>query len=83
MSDPTENIRRELVNEINSNPNPREELEKQYGKEDVFSTEEVREKFEVLGFMAPFVVVRHKGTNKKGSLMFQHNPRIYFGYKED
>jgi len=83
MSDPTEGVRRALVSEINSNPLEREDLEEMYGKGNVFSTEEVREKFEVLSFMAPFVVVEVKESGSRGTLTFQHSPRIYFDLKED
>ena len=83
MSDPTEGIRRELVETINSNSITKDALEKIYGKGNVFTTEDVRERFEVLGFMAPYVVVEEKKTGIKGSLMFQHSPRFYFGFQED
>lgn len=36
--------------------------------------------FEVLGFAAPYVVVRHRETNVKGSLTFTHMPRVYFDF---
>ena len=32
------------------------------------TTDQLREEFEVLGFMAPFVVVRRKSDGKKSSL---------------
>jgi hypothetical protein len=38
--------------------------------------------FDVQGFMAPFVVVRRKSDNKKGTLTFQHSPRFYFDFTE-
>lgn len=79
MSDPTENIRRELVAEINAEPGSREALEAVHGE--VWDTEQVREQFDVIGFGAPFVVVRRKADGIKGSLMFQHNPRFYFGFQ--
>ena len=31
--------------------------------------------------MAPLVVVRRKSDGVKGSLMFQHSPRFYFGFE--
>jgi len=37
--------------------------------------------FDVLGFMAPVVVVRRKSDGQKGSLFFQHHPRFYFGFE--
>jgi len=79
MSDPTETIRRERVNEINATPGSREALENQYGQ--VWNTDQLSEDYEVLGFMAPLVVVRRKSDGRKGSLEFQHSPRIYFNYQ--
>lgn len=48
-----------------------------------WTTETLSQEFEVLGFMAPFVVVRRKSDGKKGSLEFTHNPRVYFGWTEN
>lgn len=78
MSDPTESIRREMVNEINSNPGSREGLTHLHGQ--VWDTDELTIDFEVTGFMAPFVVVKRKVDGVKGTLMFQHSPRIYFDF---
>lgn len=78
-TDPTESIRREMVNEINLVPGSREDLESKYGQ--VWSTDEMQRDFEVLGFMAPMIGVRRKADGVKGSLMFQHNPRFYFSFK--
>ena len=79
MSDPTEDIRRERLAEINAEPGSREALEAEHGQ--VWTTEELSRDFEVIGFMAPLVVVRRKADGKKGSLEFQHNPRFYFSFK--
>jgi hypothetical protein len=76
--DETENIRRNLVAEINANPGSREALTAEHGQ--VWSTDELSNDFTVEGFMAPFVVVRRKSDGKKGSLMFQHSPRFYYGF---
>lgn len=81
MSDPTEGIRRAMVEAINAEPGSREALEAEYGQ--VWSTSELTEDFEVLGFMAPFVVVRRLADGKKGTLTFQHMPRFYFEWVED
>ena len=81
MSDLTENIRREMVAEINADPHSRSALEAQHGK--VWDTGELSAEFEVTGFMAPFVVVNRKLDGKTGSMMFQHNPRYYFEFTED
>lgn len=57
----------------------REELEAQYGQ--VWDTEQLRAEFEVLSFLAPFVMVRRK-NGQRGSLQFQHAPRFYFDWTE-
>jgi hypothetical protein len=75
MSDATETIRRELVAE----PGSREYLEAKHGK--VWSTSELQEEFEVLGFMAPLIAVEQRSTGQKGLLYFQHSPRFYFDFE--
>ena len=80
MTDETEQTRRQLVNEINGHPDERQALEAQHGQ--VWTTDELGRDFEVLGFSAPFVVVRRKSDGVKGSLMFQHMPRFYFSFQE-
>jgi len=81
MQDPTETIRRERLSEINAEPGSREALEAQYGQ--VWDTQELSRDFEVIGFMAPLVVVRRRSDGKKGSVEFQHSPRLYWGFVED
>lgn len=84
--DKTENIRREMVANINSEVQSNSEmgersrLEKERGQ--VWNTEEVSKDFEIIGFMAPFVVAIRRSDGKKGSLMFQHHPRFYFTWQE-
>jgi len=78
MTDPTEPIRRQRLVEINAQPGSREALEAEYGK--VWDTHQLAEEFEVIGFLAPFVVVRRKSDGHKGSLEFQHHPRFYFNF---
>ena len=79
--DSTEQIRKVMVKDINTNVQDRAGLESQHGK--VWDTKELQEEFSVTGFMAPFVVVRRKSDGVVGSMMFQHSPRFYFGFKED
>jgi hypothetical protein len=79
MSDPTEAIRRSRLTETNIEPNHRAILEAQYGQ--IWSTAELSEDFEVIGFMAPLVAVRRRSDGKKGSLEFQHQPRFYFNFQ--
>lgn len=81
MNDPTEQIRRNRMVEINSEPGSRESLEAQYGK--AWDTQELATEFEVVGFLAPFVVVRRGSDGCKGSLSFQHHPRLYFDFVLD
>ena len=78
MSDETEQIRRQMVQEINENAGERTELEGRYGQ--VWNTAELQRDFDVIGFMAPLVVVIRKSDGVKGSLEFQHNPRFYFNF---
>jgi hypothetical protein len=79
MHDPTEEIRRKRLAEINAVPGSREALEAQHGQ--VWDTLQLAQDFEVIGFLAPLVVVRRKADSAKGSLEFQKNPRLYFNWK--
>lgn len=72
--DPTEDIRRAML------PTMAEAAEE---AEETWDTEGLRRDFEVLGFMAPLVVVRRRSDGVLGSLTFSSDPRIYFGWKED
>ena len=47
----------------------------------MWSTDQLSDDFEVLGFMAPLVVVRRRSDGRKGSLEFQHGPRFYFNFQ--
>jgi hypothetical protein len=78
MSDPTEEYRRQRAAEINAQPGSRESLEAEHGQ--VWDTDQLTTDFQVLGFSAPFVVVRRKSDGKKGSLEFQHSPRFYYDF---
>jgi hypothetical protein len=51
--------------------------------EQTWDTAELQQEFEVLGFLAPFVVVKRRSDGKKGTLEFKHSPRVYFGFRED
>lgn len=87
MSDPTENVRRELVGVINSQVTSddkdveRERLESEHGQ--VWNTIELERDFDVLGFMAPLIVVKRKSDGVKGSLFLQPRPRFYWGFEPD
>ena len=85
--DETPEIRRIRLAEIHSAveaPDPdseRKRLESQYGQ--VWDTAQLAEEFEVIGFMAPYVVVKRRSDGRKGSLEFQHSPRFYFNFVLD
>ena len=85
--DDTEEIRHEQLVAINAaveSPDAmaeRKRLESRYGK--VWDTTQLSEEFEVVGFMAPYVVARRKSDGRKGSLQFQHSPRFYFNFVLD
>jgi hypothetical protein len=79
MTDETEAIRRQRLAEINLVPGSREALEAEYGQ--VWDTSQLAADFEVIGFMAPLVVVRRRADGVKGSLEFQHSPRFYFSFQ--
>ena len=81
MNDPTEAARRERLAEINAERGSREALEAQHGR--VWDTPQLRQDFEVIGFLAPLVVVRRRADGVKGSLAFQHRPRLYFHFVPD
>jgi hypothetical protein len=76
ITDETEDIRRQMLTEINAVPGSREYLEAKHGK--VWSTSGLSDDFEVIGFAAPLVVVCRKSDRQKGSLMFQASPRFGF-----
>ena len=85
-NDVTENFRRSEVARINNEvqsedkKTERQRLEEKHGE--VWDTQELQKHFVVEGFQAPYVVVTRKSDNKKGSLEFQHSPRLYFNFHE-
>jgi hypothetical protein len=81
MNDPTQDIRKEMVAEINAEPGSRAALEAEHGQ--VWDTDEMTNEFSALGFMAPFIVVQRKSDGVKGTLTFQHMPRFYYDFRED
>ena len=85
--DPTEEIRREKVAELNSSvaedteDDARAKLAAQYGQ--LWDTRQLQEDFSVQGFMAPYVTVRRKSDGATGTLQFTHHPRFYFRWQPD
>jgi hypothetical protein len=76
MTDNTETFRREMI----ESGEPYRDLAR---AEQRWTTEQLREEFEVIGFLAPFVAVRRKSDGAKGSMEFTHNPRFYFNFVKD
>ncbi|HOD97366.1 MAG TPA: hypothetical protein PLT63_01190 [Syntrophales bacterium] len=73
-----EGVRKNWAAHINANPLDRPRLEAIHGQ--VWDTEELSRDYDVHGFMAPLVIATCKATKKRGSLLFQHHPRFYFGF---
>ena len=87
-NDETESLRRKrlaVVNGLVESQDPvaeRKRLEALHGQ--VWDATPLASDFEVLGFLAPYVVVRRRGDDgRKGSLEFQHHPRFYFNFVAD
>ena len=74
-----EAARRQRLAEINAAAAGREALEARHGR--VWDTQELTRDYEVLGFAAPYVVVRRRADGLRGSLEFQHAPRFYFNFE--
>ena len=81
MSDPTENVRRQMTASINAVEGSREYLEERHGA--VYDTKQMQEIFQPLSFAAPLIVVQKRDTGEKGSLFFQHEPRFYFSWQPE
>lgn len=44
------------------------------------TTAQMQEKYEVIAFAAPLVIVIRKSDNVKGTLQFDHRPRFYYDF---
>ena len=76
MTDSTESIRRSMI----ETGQPARDLVQ---AQETWDTQELGRDFNVIGFMAPFVVVVRKADGVKGSLEFTHSPRRYFNFTAD
>ena len=74
----TETIRRLQQAVVNQTPTDQLPI-----KDRTWTTQELQEEFDVIGFAAPYVVVSSKTTGKRGTMMFKHSPRIYFNYEDE
>ena len=68
MNDETEEFRRFRQAQLNEQAAERTKLEKEYGK--VWSTEELCNDFQVVGFMAPLVIVETAQPGKRAAWSF-------------
>ena len=50
---------------------------------DTWNTAELQEDFEVIGFVAPYVLVKRKSDSVRGVLEFTHAPRLYFDFQPE
>jgi hypothetical protein len=76
-ADPTSQARREML----ATGQPAADLAADEGRR--WTAEEITRDFEVIGFAAPFVVVRRRSDGQLGTLEFTHSPRVYFGFVPD
>lgn len=76
--DPTADARAAMVPEM-----PAELASRVAAGEKVWTTAEMNDEFEAIGFMAPFIVVRRRADGVKGSLLFTHQPRFYFAWRQE
>lgn len=67
-----------LSNYVNNKPRSIFQLQDEY--EDVWDHVEVANRFEILGFRGPFAIAECKLSGGRGTLIFQNNPRFYFGW---
>jgi hypothetical protein len=60
----------------------RDELQKQYGEDNVWDTKELQEHFSVSSFLVPFAFVSRKSDNAEGTVQFIDDPRFYFNFEK-
>lgn len=58
----------------------REQLEREFGR--VLDTSQLAAEFVITSIIDDVVVVRRKTDNKVGTLHYQNEPRMYFGFTE-
>ena len=86
MNDNTESARKIHMFLINAGYSDNEieryqELVNTYGKNNVWTSDQISQDFNIEGFMAPYVVGTRRADNVRGSLAFTHSPRFYFDFK--
>ena len=78
-SDATEDTDCDVCEQLKDEHEWRIVLEGIYGE--VWDTSELKRDFNVIGFLAPLVVVRRKDNHEEGTLEFLHHPRLYFSFR--
>ncbi len=83
MADETEQLRKERIVSIQDSDNSREALESRVGR--TWNTSELQQDFEPLGFLSPYIVVRRKADQIKGSLEFRNSygERVYHSFEPE
>jgi hypothetical protein len=76
-ADPTEQARRDML----ASRQPAADLAADDGQR--WTTAEMTRDFQVVGYAAPFVVVKRRSDGQVGTLEFTHSPRVYFGFVPD
>lgn len=66
------------LDDIRADELAQDDLEGYTGR--TWTTAELLAEFEVVGYAAPFVVVRRDG--RLGTMEFRHYPRIYFSFQQ-
>ena len=49
---------------------------------DKMTTDEMRDQYKVMGFSLNMCVVERKSDGVKGTLDFDHSPRVYYNFQE-
>ncbi len=48
-----------------------------------WNTTQLQAEFDVISFVAPYALVIRKSDSVKGTVQFEHHPRVYFDFKAD
>ena len=61
----------------------RKQLEEKYGVGNVYDTDQLQEKFEVISFVFYMVECKRKSDGVCGVMDFNHMPRLYYGFSKE
>lgn len=71
-----------LKDKLNAYPRTRSEIAKETSSE-VLDENQMKRRFTFLGAIGPFAIVVNRDTGEQGTLVFQDEPRLYWGYSID